>query len=62
MVTGRAMPLDGQPTADGTVVLRRHNTAEVLSGDKLAACDAPLYKAHFASCPQAGAWRRKPER
>jgi hypothetical protein len=61
----RAMPIDAEPHADGNVladlVTRR---GIVLSAGSLEVVridtpDEPLYRSHFATCPDADAWRRK---
>lgn len=58
---GKAMPLDAAPTADGNVALLGTNGCEVLAGQSLAAARAEhreLYLTHYATCPQADAWRK----
>lgn len=56
--TGRPVPLDAEPTADGNVVLR-DGQAVVLGKAGLAElpADAPRFRSHFATCPHAGQWR-----
>lgn len=61
--TNRRMPLDAEPHTDGTIELQDDVTAGVLKGDVLAearAAGVPLYRSHFASCPNA-AQHRKPK-
>lgn len=52
---GRRMPLDAEPVAGGTFTL-------TTSRGELVATSTPGvelgYVSHFATCPQAGAWRR----
>lgn len=59
---GRRMPVDAEPGPDGTVVIDSDGTmARVLSGAALVGArvdGTPLYLSHFATCPQAGEWRR----
>lgn len=64
---GKRIPLDAEPTADGNVILRPDGAAIVLSGAGLAEARAnrsgrvgTLHRSHFATCPQAGEWRKKP--
>ena len=62
---GRRMPVDLEPSpagniladlsAAGGVVL----SAAALRVVKEETPDEPLYVSHFATCPQAGEWRRK---
>jgi hypothetical protein len=62
---GKAMPLDAQPydgdDPSGLFVIR------VVDGKALAIAvppeafaGEPLYRSHFATCPQADQWRRRP--
>lgn len=57
--SGKRMPVDPVPTGDGTVVIDGAK-AIALSADALADLDAwePRYTSHFATCPQADAWRK----
>lgn len=66
--TGRAMPLDPDPTADGNVVIER-GAAVVLprqrdTGPTLfeqeppPPDDRPRYTSHFATCPNAASHRK----
>jgi len=55
--SGKTMPIDVEPVSDGNVVVDEAGAARVLGKDE--AHDGPRFKSHFASCPQAGAWRRK---
>lgn len=62
--TGRSMPVDELPHADGNVVLWQDGgkgplIAHVLSkGDDVDVLTA-RHKSHFATCPQAAKHRRK---
>jgi hypothetical protein len=51
--TGKAMPLDAAPAADGNLV--------VIDGVAHAAMvgEGPRRKSHFATCPQAASWRQR---
>ncbi|MEU7174700.1 MULTISPECIES: hypothetical protein [Micromonospora] len=57
----KRMPVDAQPTADGTVALTvagsqvRSRVVEA----KFRFGRRDLHKAHFSSCPQAKTWRRR---
>lgn len=70
--TGRAMPLDLEPTPAGNVMLHGGGeeeaaaVAEVLATDRLtraralaAAGTLDLYLSHFATCPDAATHRKK---
>lgn len=52
---GKQMPLDAEPTPEGTVLLRPDDGAAVVldipDRDRLLAQGAVVYRAHFASCP-----------
>jgi hypothetical protein len=57
---GKRMPVDAGPTPDGNLIVFAAS-GEVRS---VAAADRPtfagqLHKSHFASCPQAGKWRKE---
>jgi hypothetical protein len=62
---GKSMPIDSEPHADGNVladlnagmgiVLSNASRAVVLEETP----DEPLYRSHFATCPDAAAWRSK---
>jgi hypothetical protein len=61
---GNTMPVDVTPTENGNVYLRKDLTgqiieAEVWKKDKCKNFTGPLYTSHFATCPQAGKWRKK---
>ncbi len=62
---GRTMPLDVEPAPDGNVRVAFVGGLEVglvlADPAELAAAriDGPLYLSHFATCPDAGRWRRK---
>jgi hypothetical protein len=61
---GKSMPVDNEPHAEGNIIPGLGGTATVLSGAVLLAVrerkpDEPLYRSHFATCPDAEAWRSK---
>lgn len=65
---GKRTPLDPEPVKDGTiqlVIVGGVEMAIVLTNPAdIAGCQVdgiPLYQSHFASCPNASAWRRGPE-
>lgn len=54
--TGKSMPLDFEPAADGNIVLidglaTAASPMELLSGK-------PVFRSHFATCPNAQAHRK----
>ncbi len=53
---GKAMPLDAEPAQTGTLWLF---AGVVQTGDQPPAVNGPTYTSHFATCPQAGKWRKK---
>jgi hypothetical protein len=55
MQSGRAMPLDAEPSASGTIVVDGEH-ARVAKPDP--ADPQPRYTSHFATCPGAGQHRR----
>ena len=56
--TGAAMPVDAEPSADGTLSLR-WNGRRVLAVYVDASFSGPRRLAHFARCPDAGKWRKR---
>lgn len=68
---GRRMPVDAEPAEDGTVladlaagagvVLGRADVAQLRADEDEHGPEArePLYRSHFATCPQAGEWRKR---
>lgn len=62
---GKDMPVDAEPAPGGTIALcwsesRNHPTVlSTVVTAKLAFGHTNLRKSHFASCPQAGKWRRR---
>lgn len=64
---GKLMPLDPHPAEDGNVRLDRTVWADpaavVLAGDELTEvrdrAEEPLYRPHFATCPNADRHRRR---
>lgn len=58
--TGKAIPLDTEPTPDGNIFLK-DGKAHYLTknGVEQTLADFDRYKSHFATCPQAARFRRK---
>lgn len=58
---GKAMPVDAEPSEDGTVELAQdvhgRAVATVLTGPSLLG--GPLHTSHFARCPEADRWRQR---
>ena len=62
-VNGSAMPLDPDPRLDGNVHYVDTTTVAVVTGLLLEAARADgelLFVSHFATCPQADRYRKKP--
>lgn len=64
VATGRAMPVDADPTPDGNVEVTEHPDpaasmlrAVVHAQPPLGS--PPLRMAHHATCPQADEWRKR---
>ena len=62
--TGKAMPVDVEPSAKGNIVLTdlEDRTPTAVYVDLLNQADyrdAPKYLSHFATCPDAKSWRSK---
>jgi hypothetical protein len=59
--SGKAMPLDPDPSADGNVYQGsdgRWRAAGKADADAIRRALTPLYLAHFVTCPQAAQHRR----
>jgi len=60
---GKEMPLDAEPSDDGTLKLYRFGSGEVrcsvVKPDHLRYGRKDLRKSHFASCPEAKKWRKR---
>ena len=62
---GRRMPVDLEPAPEGNVLADLAQGVGVviptgaLADMKADTPDEPFYLSHFATCPQAGEWRRK---
>ena len=60
---GRRMPVDAEPSAKGNVIADLTQAvgvvipAAALAQVKADTPDEPLYVSHFATCPDADAWR-----
>lgn len=60
----KMMPIDVEPVEDGNVVIIPANgaipaRAKVLKKGQEPPPGALRYKSHFATCPDAGKWRRR---
>jgi hypothetical protein len=55
----RPMPVDYLPASDGNVSVLANGLARVLSAAERSQALWPLYKSHFATCPNAVALRRR---
>jgi hypothetical protein len=58
---GKRMPLDAEPSEAGTFVVRSRVEGERVVLHALYAPEAGAglhHTSHFATCPQAGEWRR----
>lgn len=55
--TGKAIPLDAEPVADGNMVLA-DGVAMVCTNPEIMPT-SPRYKTHFATCPNASKHRTK---
>jgi len=60
-VKGRAMPLDANPYDDGTLYLDEKLMKVYTDLEQVPAnCEVQSgYKSHFATCPEAGKWRKR---
>ena len=56
---GVAMPLDPAPVDDGNVVFLANGSVRVISAEDRAKYPGPVYKSHFATCPNAAEHRRE---
>jgi hypothetical protein len=56
---GRRMPLDPDPDAGGTIRVHLSEGGDLLAVIGGADDGRPLYRSHFATCPQASAWRAR---
>ncbi len=54
MRSGKAVPLDAEPSSRGYVF---HNGPN-LQADTFATVE-PVYTSHFATCPDADKWRKR---
>lgn len=58
--TGSRIPIDFEPVSDGNVQLNENGSC-VMAG-KGKALTGPLRKTHYATCPDAAAWRKRPNK
>lgn len=57
--SGKTMPLDAEPAADGNIVEDVGGTFRVLSKvERALPATGPRYRSHHSTCPQAQDWRR----
>lgn len=59
--SGRKMPVDAEPVADGTLVLRERDgeVFVVVAANAESNVVGPRHRAHFATCPDAESWRQR---
>ncbi len=58
--TGKKMPIDAEPAADGNIVLTGGKAMVLSPIERLAvAAGTPLFRSHFSTCKQADEWRSK---
>lgn len=55
---GRAMPIDAHPNGRGNLVLERHGVRWEAHVQKPAPFGEQVFISHFATCPDADAYRR----
>jgi len=56
---GKRMPVDAEPVRDGNIVLEHHGQrVTAIVRDAMLPGLEPLYKSHFATCPNASTHRR----
>lgn len=60
--TGTVTPIETEPAPKGDIAvdLDRGTWRVVRQRSKRQAPDGPLHMAHFATCTEAGNWRRRP--
>jgi hypothetical protein len=56
--TGKAMPLDAEPTVDGNIILDAMGKAYVVDADEYVNPKVARYTSHFATCPSADEFRK----
>lgn len=57
--TGTRLPIDPDPLPDGNIMLLANGRCKVVPVEERAACVAPLFKSHFATCPMAEEFRKR---
>jgi hypothetical protein len=57
--SGQLLQIDPDPVPDGCILLLPHERCRVVPVEDRAATVAPLFKTHFATCPNAAAHRNK---
>lgn len=58
---GKHIPIDVEPVPDGNLVIEHRNGGDEArpATDTDKKLMRPLFKSHFATCPQSPSWRRK---
>ena len=57
--SGSSVPLNADPVPAGNIALRSDGIAIYLRKGEAPPAGAPLHVSHFATCPNAGAHRRR---
>lgn len=62
--TGKRMPIDPEPVADGNIWVIRHEDGMPVIGvaltrDGVPASEPFAYVSHFVNCPDRDSWRKK---
>lgn len=62
--SGKRMPVDAEPRADGTYVLAENQDGSFAAQrySHFVHQIRQLYASHFATCPHAGMWRKEETR
>jgi hypothetical protein len=58
----RDMPLDAEPVEDGTFAFFDETNRIRYIKPSARRDDSPLYKSHFATCPEGPGWRKSRRR
>ncbi len=58
MESGRSMPVDAEPTMNGTIWIGEDGIGRVVGKGDYTTISMPLYMSHFATCPNAKAYRK----
>ena len=57
--SGKLLPLDLEPVPDGNIAIDPLERFRMVPPEARAASTVPLFKSHFATCPNAGYHRVK---